>query len=80
MLRIPHRLDSRLTHAGEAASLMRAGSALLLYYSGTYFCWRLGKPLGPMWMEVLGKLTFRFIAQFLDQLRYRVPQADWRDL
>jgi hypothetical protein len=55
MLRITHCLDNRLIHDGENVSLTRSPD---LFFSafGTRLCYRVSKPQGLVWLEVLGKL------------------------
>jgi hypothetical protein len=74
MLRIPHRLDSRLTDGGKAVSLTRRlpfNVPEIFQGSGTHFCWRLSKPHGLMRSRGLGKLI---------KINVRVKEAEFEFL
>jgi hypothetical protein len=77
LLRIPHRLDKRLTDDGKDVSSThrpRSTPHKHFFASGTHFCKRLSIPQGLVWPERLGKLkkfthligprlvTFRLVA------------------
>jgi hypothetical protein len=58
MLRIPHCLDNRLTDGGKDVSPTHLPhftpqKHYYFYVSGTYFCYRLSKPQGPVGPEGL---------------------------
>jgi hypothetical protein len=64
MLRIPHRLDNRLTDGGKVVSYTHPPhftpqKHYYFYVSGTHFCYRLSKPqaLVPILMSVTNTFT-----------------------
>jgi hypothetical protein len=65
MLRIPHRLDNRLTDGGKVVSLRHRPRSTPQKYcfsaTCTRFCQRLNKPQGFVRLEGLGKLLKKCI-------------------
>jgi hypothetical protein len=86
ILRIRRCADSRLTDGSAVVSLTHrpriAPQKHFFSVSGTYFCWRPNEPQGLARPEGLGQIkkskmsfqpaTFRLVAKYLNQLRYRV--------
>jgi hypothetical protein len=71
MLRIPHRLDNRLTDGGKVVCLMYRPRSIPQKHnfspSGTHFRYRLSKTEGLVRLEGLGKLK-KFIHVIVSEI------------